>query len=45
MLKNAGSVREASDLFLTIFERPADQGESVRQRRAGYGNSFLQKFE
>lgn len=32
VLKNAKSVREASDCVLTKFERPADQGESARRK-------------
>lgn len=43
-LKNAKSVREASDAVLLRFECPADTGESVRQRRAAFGDSYYQKF-
>ena len=43
-LKNAQSVREASDAVLLRFECPADTSESVRQRRAAFGDSYYQKF-
>jgi len=43
-LKNATSVREASDAFLLDFERPADQGEGQRARRAGYSQEFYDEF-
>lgn len=44
ILKNAQSVREASDAVLLRFECPADTSESVRQRRAAFGGSYYQKF-
>lgn len=44
ILKNAKSVREASDAILLRFECPADTSESVRQRRAAFGDSYYQKF-
>jgi len=43
-LKNAQSVREASTAFLLDFERPADQSESQRAKRAGYSQEFFDKF-
>ena len=43
-LKNATTVREASDAFLLDFERPADQGEGQRARRAGYAQEFYDEF-
>lgn len=43
-LKNAKSVREASDTVLTKFERPANQGESVQIKRAGYGQTYYDKY-
>lgn len=42
-LKNAKSVRQASDAFLTKFERPADQGTTVQIKRAEYGQSYYNK--
>ncbi len=43
-LKNAQSIREASTAFLLDFERPADQSESQRAKRAGYSQQFCDKF-
>lgn len=44
VLKTAASVREASDIVLTKFERPADQSEAVKIRRAGYGQGYYDKY-
>ena len=43
-LKNAKSVREASDVVLLQYERPADQSESVKQKRAAYGQGYYDQF-
>ena len=43
-LKSAKSVREASDVILTKYERPADQSENVKIKRAGYGQTYLSKY-
>lgn len=43
-LKNAKSVREASDIVLTRYERPANQSESVQVKRASYGEEFYKQF-
>ena len=43
-LAKAKTVREASDVVLLKFERPADQSEAVRVKRAGYGEEFLARF-
>ena len=43
-LKNATSVRAASDSVLTKYERPADQSESVQVKRAGYGQTYYNKY-
>ena len=43
LLKTAISVREASDAFLFIFERPKDQGTKVQEKRAEYGERFLKE--
>lgn len=43
-LKATTSIKEASDLVLTQFERPADMGDSVKEKRAAFGNVFLSKF-
>ena len=43
-LKNATSVQEASDIVLTKFERPADMGSSVKQKRAKYGQGYYDTY-
>lgn len=43
-LKNAKTVREASDIVLTKYERPANQSESVQVKRASYGEEFYKQF-
>lgn len=43
-LHDAKSVREASDAFLLDFERPADQGEGQRSRRAEYSQEFYEDY-
>ena len=43
-LINATSVRQASDVILTEFERPADQSESMKATRAKYGQESYDKF-
>lgn len=43
-LKNAKTVKEASDAVLTQFERPADTSDAVKTKRAGYGQEFYNKF-
>lgn len=42
-LRSAKTVREASDVVLTKYERPANQSESVQKKRAQYGETFLEK--
>lgn len=39
-LKTAASIRQASDAVLLQFERPNDQSEAVRKKRAGYGQEY-----
>lgn len=43
-LKQVTSVREASDLILTRYERPANQDAAVREKRAQYGQTFFDRF-
>lgn len=43
-LKNATSVRQASDIVLTRFECPANTGESVKQTRASYGQKYYNRY-
>lgn len=44
ILKNAKSVKEASDAVLTQFEKPANQGDEVKAKRAEYGAGFYNKY-
>lgn len=44
VLKNAKTIREASDCVLTKFERPADQSESVQKKRAAYGEDLMRQL-
>ena len=43
-LNSTTSVRAASDIFLTKFERPKDQSEKVQITRANYGQEFYNQF-
>ena len=43
-LKKATSVKEASDIVLTQFEKPANQGDAVKTKRAGYGETYYKKY-
>ena len=42
-LKTAVDIRAASDIVLTKYEMPADQSESVKQKRAGYGREIYRR--
>ena len=44
ILKTAASVRAASDAVLVQFERPADQSEMAKARRAAYGQKYYDQF-
>ena len=44
VLKCASSVRQASDVVLLQYERPADQSEAVQVKRAGYGQKYYDKY-
>lgn len=44
VLENATSVREASDVMLLKFERPADQSEAVQEKRAAYGQKYYDSY-
>ena len=43
-LREAASVREASDLILLQYERPANQSEEAQIRRAGFGQRYYEMF-
>lgn len=44
ILTSATSVKEASDAMLTKFEQPADQSDSVKEKRASYGQTYYDKY-
>lgn len=43
-VKSATSVRNASDIILTKYEKPADQSEAVKVARAASGQKFYEKY-
>ena len=43
-LKGATSVAEASSAVMTQYERPADQSEAAQAKRAGYGQTYYDKY-
>ena len=43
-IKSAKSIKEASDIVLTKFERPKDQSDAVKIKRASYGQYFFDKY-
>ena len=44
VLKSATSVKQASDIILTGYEKPANQGDSVKATRAKYGQAYYDKY-
>ena len=43
-LLSSTSVRQASDIVLTEFEKPADQSENVKIKRASFGQVYYDKY-
>ncbi len=43
-LKTAKTVRAASDAVMTGFERPADQSEAAKRKRAAFGQEVFDKY-
>lgn len=43
-LKTAKSIREASDAVITGYERPADQSEGAKKKRAEYGQVYYDRY-
>lgn len=43
-LKNATSIRQASDKVLINYENPANKSEAVKQARASYGQNYYNKY-
>ena len=44
VLQTATSVKQASDVVLTQYERPRDQTDKVKEQRASYGLDFYNKY-
>jgi len=44
ILKTATSVKQASDAFMCQFEKPADQSEAAKAKRASYGQGYYDKY-
>ena len=44
VLQTATSVKQASDVVLTQFEKPRDQSDKVKEQRASYGLDFYNKY-
>ena len=43
-MKNAASVRDASNAVLFQYERPSDQSQDVQDKRAEYGERFFAQY-
>lgn len=43
-LKDATTVLQASNTVLLKYERPANQSEAVQTKRAGYGQTYYEKY-
>ena len=43
VLKNATTIREASDAVLTKYEKPANQSDAVKKKRAQYGVAIFER--
>ena len=43
-LLSSTSVRQSSDVVLTEFEKPADQSENVKIKRASFGQVYYDKY-
>ena len=44
VLRTARTVKEASDIVLTKYERPADMSGAVKAKRASYGQAFYDAY-
>lgn len=44
VLKTAATVKAASDSVLLNYEKPADQSSTVKTKRAGYGQTYYDKY-
>ena len=44
-LNKSQTLKEASDIFLLQYEKPKDQSNAVRNKRAGYAKEFYDKYK
>lgn len=44
VLRTARTVKEASDIVLTKYERPADMSNAVKVKRAGFGQAYYDTY-
>ena len=44
VLKTSHSIRDCAKYVMTKFERPADQSQAARNKRAGFSKSFYDKY-
>ena len=44
VLRSTNSAKEASDIVLLQYERPADQSEAVQNKRASFGQVYFDKY-
>lgn len=43
-LNSAASIKQASDAVLTGYEKPADQSDAAKTKRAGYAQGYYDKY-
>lgn len=44
VLKEAKTIQEASDIVLTKYERPSNQSDAVKEKRASYGKKYFDAY-
>lgn len=44
-MNKASTIRQASDIFMLNFEKPANQGESMKAKRAQYAQTYYDRFK
>ncbi len=43
-LRSAKTIREASDIVLLKYEKPANTSEAIKNKRAGFGEKYFTKY-
>ena len=43
-LRSAKNIREASDIVMLKYEKPANKSEAIKERRASYGQKYFDKY-